>query len=388
MRHTLLFFFALIFTYSHSQCTVPPPLGGNEFYMLDTDNDGFASFDIDYYINHVERPMIEQIYGVSSSGYNLVGYTDTDQLMGAVYTNIVQQQFCWIHYEYTGTGPVFPPLPPCFWQVPTLSGMILNAVPFDGDMDNDGILNAAEDLNGNLNLMDDDGDHDGVINLLDNSNSVAELVQHNWYLRHLIVNGTDTPAPATAAIPSIPLSFTTNGTSYYMSTSVCNSGGANIVFGAAANTFSFDVFGITLMVCNDPSFAPFESEYLMNFYQNHTGGIFSYNITEQDNVKTLTITSPDNRITIYNDQLLGVKDYQAAVFDVSPVPAADFLTIEMEDGASAAAFEIYDAMGRLCIKEHFTGMTGTVNVQQLSKGLYLLKVKDGEKVGVRKFLKE
>ncbi len=47
---------------------------------------------------------------------------------------------------------------------------VLEAIPFDGDYDNDGILNADEDTNGNGYLNDDDDDNDGTINYHDPQN--------------------------------------------------------------------------------------------------------------------------------------------------------------------------------------------------------------------------
>lgn len=166
-------FFLSFFTPSlsmNAQCGAPPPPGANPIYSIDTDNDGYTSFDIGYYITHFERPLMEEVNGVSSAGYNFTFYNSNDQLSGLIYTNIQLEEFCTIHYEYTGTGPTFQPQPPCYWPAPTFGFVKLVAVASNQDKDGDGILNIDEDSNHNFNLMDDDDDHDGIINLDDTSN--------------------------------------------------------------------------------------------------------------------------------------------------------------------------------------------------------------------------
>lgn len=174
----LKLFFLLLFVNFlelNAQCGIPPPLGFSDVYSVDLDNDGFATFDIGYYITNVERPNMENIYGVSSSGYNFVFYNSNNQLSNLNYTNISIDEFCTINYEYTGSGSTFNALPPCYWMVPTFGYIKLIAIPFNSDKDGDGILNVNEDSNFNLNLMDDDDDNDGIINLNDPTNTL-ELV--------------------------------------------------------------------------------------------------------------------------------------------------------------------------------------------------------------------
>ncbi len=150
-----------------SQCATPPPPGLSPIYSIDLDNDGFTTFDVGYYIENFHRPGMEDSYGVSSSGYDVQHYGSDGQITGTLYNNIELNEFGSIHYVYSGSGPTFDPQPPCYWPVYMQYGTWLIAVPFDGDYDGDGVLNAAEDSNQNLNLMDDDDDNDGIINYMD-----------------------------------------------------------------------------------------------------------------------------------------------------------------------------------------------------------------------------
>ena len=175
MKTKLLIFFSLFcLIKTNAQCGgIPPPPGIFNVYALDTDNDGFATFDIDYYINYIDKPFQENTFAVSSSGYDFVFQNSNHVVSPLQYTNIVLDEYCFIYHNYTGTGPTFEPQPPCYWPVYDTSELRLIPVPYNQDLDGDGILNADEDSNHNLNLMDDDDDHDGIINLKDASNNLA-----------------------------------------------------------------------------------------------------------------------------------------------------------------------------------------------------------------------
>lgn len=174
----LLFFLILSGIEANAQCGgTPPPPGNNAVYGLDTDNDGFAVFDIQYYIDYIERPATESYFNASSSGYDITFYANqTPQPL--LYTNMSQNQQCGLGYQYNGSGPEFEPQPPCYWPVTFYfgsRGLLLITVSFDGDEDGDGVLNRDEDTNNNQNLMDDDDDNDGIINLKDATNNLAVI---------------------------------------------------------------------------------------------------------------------------------------------------------------------------------------------------------------------
>jgi len=161
---------------AYSQCQTPPPPGLSPIYALDTDNDGIATFDIAYYITYVNRPLLEETYGVSSTGYDAVFTNIAGDTLPMMYNNVPGQVYPntpFINFIYNGNGPTFDPLPPCYWPPYLSSSLVFFAIPYDQDFDNDGILNRDEDTNQNNNLMDDDDDHDGIINLKDPVNNLA-----------------------------------------------------------------------------------------------------------------------------------------------------------------------------------------------------------------------
>lgn len=177
MKTKLLVLFVFCFgLQASSQCSgPPPPMGLSPVYGLDYDNDGYAVFDMQYYIDYIDRPLQESIYGVSSSGYNFVFRDANYNLAPLLYTSatVVGDPYPTITQEYTGSGPTFDPFPPCYRPIIGFSIMALTVVPYNQDMDNDGILNIDEDANHNGNLMDDDDDQDGIINLKDAVNNLG-----------------------------------------------------------------------------------------------------------------------------------------------------------------------------------------------------------------------
>lgn len=196
---------------ANGQCTGPPPPPGlNDVFALDTDNDGFATFDIQYYIDHIDRPNMENSFGVSSSGYNFV-FKDRNYVVSPLlFTNTIQNESCYLYHEYTGSGPLFEPLPPCFWpiEIYMVSVLRLVVVAPNLDFDNDGILNVDEDSNHNQNLMDDDEDSDGIINYKDATNNLAVN-------EHAAVSLAIYPNPVTNGELTFDSNATINGATIY-----------------------------------------------------------------------------------------------------------------------------------------------------------------------------
>lgn len=148
----------------------PPPPGINYYFVIDNDNDGYTTFDINYYINNYMYNKALTM-GFNLSGYNLslfpsyTDYTNNTNVIGNTYINQVNSsQHCNLKLVYSGTGVSY--------DQETLdnnfSNIILKTVNPDLDDDNDSVLNEFEDLNNNSILNNEDTDSDGIFNFLDN----------------------------------------------------------------------------------------------------------------------------------------------------------------------------------------------------------------------------
>ena len=170
VKKYLLLSFLFTVCISSAQSPPPPPPGCVVFEVIDDNNDGFTEFDINYYLTYYRN--VELSIGFDFSGYQLLLYpsetdynNNTNLIVGPLYTNIVaNEQFCMMKFIYSGSGPEY-------------SAQILEtyfrchkfiAIPYNGDVDQDGVINTLEDLNNNNILTDSDTDGDGIPNYLDN----------------------------------------------------------------------------------------------------------------------------------------------------------------------------------------------------------------------------
>ena len=67
------------------------------------------------------------------------------------------------------------------------------------------------------------------------------------------------------------------------------------------------------------------------------------------------------------------------LFKIYPNPTADRLTIENIDFNLDADYVIVDEIGREIMKGKLNGKSTIINVNSLSKGVYVLSIKDGLK---------
>ncbi|WP_298137247.1 T9SS type A sorting domain-containing protein [Flavobacterium sp.] len=168
MKKSLLFLFFFTLSISYSQ--IPAPAGCRTFDKLDTNNDGFTSFEIDIYLNYVRSYALSE-FGYNLNGYNLTLYpsqtdhnNNTNPILSSNYINVVaNQQYCYLKATYSGSGTSYNQADLDY----NLTCHILVVHQPTSNYDNDGVANGLEDLNTNLRLGDDDTDADGIPNFKD-----------------------------------------------------------------------------------------------------------------------------------------------------------------------------------------------------------------------------
>jgi len=165
----------------------PPPPGCDSYYVSDNDNDGFATFDINYYINTYFRNKALTL-GYNLSGYNLslfpteTDYNNNTNVIGATYINQVNtSQQCSLKLIYSGSGISYDQATLDY----LFSCHFLKTVNPNLDDDGDTVLNRFEDLNNDTTLNNEDTDLDGILNFKDadddgdNVLSINEDYNHN-----------------------------------------------------------------------------------------------------------------------------------------------------------------------------------------------------------------
>ncbi|MBK8562442.1 MAG: T9SS type A sorting domain-containing protein [Saprospiraceae bacterium] len=73
-----------------------------------------------------------------------------------------------------------------------------------------------------------------------------------------------------------------------------------------------------------------------------------------------------------------------SMLDLSPNPASDFLNIQLSETTAPPTVQVFDAQGRLVLLA--TGQR--LDIQGLAAGIYSLRSVVGERVFVRKFVKQ
>ena len=78
-------------------------------------------------------------------------------------------------------------------------------------------------------------------------------------------------------------------------------------------------------------------------------------------------------------------------FNISPVPASEFINISLENIVNnQTSIEVYDMLGRQNIGTVSNVSNGKIslNISGLSRGVYLVKVNSGTTTSVKRFIKE
>jgi hypothetical protein len=71
-----------------------------------------------------------------------------------------------------------------------------------------------------------------------------------------------------------------------------------------------------------------------------------------------------------------------------PNPSSENLRIQLPSSIENASVEFYDSIGRLAFTQQVSQTTTIINIQNLSTGVYVVKVLADDKIGTKKFIKQ
>lgn len=86
--------------------------------------------------------------------------------------------------------------------------------------------------------------------------------------------------------------------------------------------------------------------------------------------------------------VLGISEAKRLDFEMYPNPASERITIQLPSDSDNAIVEFYDTIGRLALTQEITSSNNKIAVDNLSKGIYILKVLSDDKIGSQKFIKQ
>jgi hypothetical protein len=85
---------------------------------------------------------------------------------------------------------------------------------------------------------------------------------------------------------------------------------------------------------------------------------------------------------------LGISENKLLSFEMYPNPVSDVLNIQLPSGTDKAEVGVYDYTGRLVSSKTISSNDSTLDVQNISKGIYILRVTTNSKIGVQRFIKK
>lgn len=211
----------------------------------------------------------------------------------------------------------------------------------------------------------------------------SRLFENNWYLRNLIINGSNNFPP----LNSINLIFD-------QPNSMIRAGGTNCneLFGEGLyiennfSDFSLTNWNITLSFC--PEISYYEDIYFSFFTENGFTNQFTYSITELNNVRTLTVNSMFNKQAIYSSEMLSNKEYKTIDFSIYPNPASEFINVKLNNQSNEnAQIRIYNNLGKLCKTKNIKSNQEKIDIQNLTRGIYLIKLETSNGTITKKIIK-
>lgn len=85
---------------------------------------------------------------------------------------------------------------------------------------------------------------------------------------------------------------------------------------------------------------------------------------------------------------LSISEAKRLNFDMFPNPTAGKVTIQLPSGSEKATVEFYNYVGKLALSKEISINNDKIDVNNLSSGVYLVKVVAKEKIGSQKFIKK
>lgn len=88
--------------------------------------------------------------------------------------------------------------------------------------------------------------------------------------------------------------------------------------------------------------------------------------------------------------VLGIEDIEKNIsFNISPNPVTSNLNIQLSNSLTNGNIKVFDILGKQILTKEFNSNNLTqLNVSNLSKGMYLVKVSSGENIQTKRFIKQ
>ena len=94
------------------------------------------------------------------------------------------------------------------------------------------------------------------------------------------------------------------------------------------------------------------------------------------------------RVTTALSVSLGISENNLLSFEMYPNPVSDVLNIQLPTSTEKAEVSVFDYTGRLVSSKTISSNDTAIDVQKISKGIYMIRVAANNKIGVQRFIKK
>ena len=84
----------------------------------------------------------------------------------------------------------------------------------------------------------------------------------------------------------------------------------------------------------------------------------------------------------------GISENNLLSFEMYPNPVSDLLNIQLPTGTEKAEISVFDYTGRLVSSKIISSNDTAIDVQKISRGIYMIRVATNTKIGVQRFIKK
>lgn len=93
-------------------------------------------------------------------------------------------------------------------------------------------------------------------------------------------------------------------------------------------------------------------------------------------------------ITVVPEGTLGVSNVDSNNFSVSPNPAKNKFTLDLETLTNDSTIEVYDVLGKKVLHRKINALSSTFDVSSWNSGLYIIKMSSQNTVLMKRFVKQ
>jgi len=98
-------------------------------------------------------------------------------------------------------------------------------------------------------------------------------------------------------------------------------------------------------------------------------------------IKSQTVLTSDNI-----GGVLAVKNAQFINFNMFPNPSDGIVNVQLPSDINKAKIDVFDYLGKRIMQKYITSTDNTINVSNLSTGIYFVRIKSDLKVGTKKLV--